>query len=93
MKKKKRIEREFASDSLPAVAYERKSNEFSYEKLDLLYEAIKQLSEIDRAVILLYLEKTPYKEIADIIGTNPNNIGVRVSRIKERLRERLDRNE
>ena len=63
---------------------------FSDESLNLLYAAIKKLSEIDRAVILLYLEEKPNKEIAEIIGTTPNNIGVRVNRIKERLKNLLD---
>lgn len=63
---------------------------FSDTSLNLLYAAIKQLSEIDRAVILLYLDEKPNKEIADIIGTTPNNIGVRVNRIKERLKKILD---
>lgn len=55
-----------------------------------LYKAIRQLSEVDRAVILLYLEEQPYKEIAEIMGTNPNNIGVRIKRIKTRLKKLLD---
>ncbi len=63
---------------------------FSDESLNLLYDAIKQLSEIDRAVILLYLEERPYKEIAEIIGTNYNNIAVRITRIKERLKKLLN---
>ena len=54
-----------------------------------MYDAIKQLSEIDRGVILLYLEEKSYQEIADIIGTNTNNIGVRITRIKERLKKIL----
>ena len=63
---------------------------FSDESLNLLYDAIRKLSEIDRAVILLYLEEKPNKEIAEIIGTTPNNIGVRVNRIKERLKKILN---
>lgn len=63
------------------------SNEFSVNQL---YQAIKKLSEIDRGVILLYLEERSYQEIADIMGTNPNNIGVRIKRIKERLKKHLD---
>jgi RNA polymerase sigma-70 factor (ECF subfamily) len=55
-----------------------------------LYDAIRQLSEVDRGVILLYLEEKSYQEIADIIGTNANNIGVRITRIKERLKKVLD---
>ena len=63
---------------------------FDDEPLQLLYEAIKKLSEIDRAIILLYLEEKPYDIIADIIGTSRNNIAVRVIRIKERLKKMLD---
>ena len=59
---------------------------FADEAINQLYAAIRQLSELDRAVILLYLEEKSYQEIADITGTNPNNIGVRINRIKERLR-------
>ena len=51
--------------------------------------AIKKLSEIDRAIITLYLEEKSYKEIAIIIGTTANNIGVRVNRIKDRLKKLL----
>lgn len=63
---------------------------FSDESLNILYDAIKQLSEIDRAVILLYLEERPYKEIGEIIGTTHNNIAVRITRIKERLKKILN---
>jgi RNA polymerase sigma-70 factor (ECF subfamily) len=66
------------------------STGFSDQSLAQLYSAIKQLSEIDRAVILLYLEEKSYQEISEIIGTNPNNIGVRIKRIKERLKKILD---
>ena len=63
---------------------------FADESLNVLYDAIRKLSEIDRAVITLYLEENSYQEIADIIGTNSNNIGVRVKRIKTRLKKILD---
>jgi len=55
------------------------------DELDQLYIAIRKLSEIDRALILLYLEEKSYREIAEILGTNPNNVGVRIKRIKEKL--------
>lgn len=62
-------------------------------EIEALYAAIRQLGEIDRAVILLYLEEKSYKEIADITGTNANNIGVRITRIKEKLATLLDSKE
>ena len=84
LKKKKNNDQHFASDSLPpeAAVY---NHAFADESINQLYDAIRKLSEIDRAVILLYLEEKSYQEIADIIGTNPNNIGVRIKRIKKRL--------
>jgi RNA polymerase sigma-70 factor (ECF subfamily) len=89
LKKKKNNTQHFVSDALPAEETE-ENYAFSDESLNLLYAAIRKLSEIDRAVIMLYLEQKSYQEIADIIGTNPNNIGVRVQRIKMRLKKILD---
>jgi len=89
LKKKKNNGHHFVSDSLAAEETE-DTDAFTDDSLNILYDAIRQLSEIDRAVIMLYLEEKPYKEIADILGTNPNNIGVRVKRIKNRLKILLD---
>ncbi len=89
LKKKKSKGQHFVSDSLTADETE-DSYSFSDESLNLLYDAIRQLSEIDRAIIMLYLEEKSYQEIAEIIGTNPNNIGVRIKRIKTRLKKILD---
>ena len=63
---------------------------FENESINQLYNAIRKLSKIDRAIILLYLEEKSYKEIAEIIGSNTNNIGVRIKRIKERLKTLLN---
>jgi RNA polymerase sigma-70 factor (ECF subfamily) len=89
LKKKKNNVQHFVSDSLTFEETE-DNYAFSDESLNILYDAIRQLSEIDRAIIMLYLEEKSYQEIADIIGTNPNNIGVRVKRIKTRLKKILD---
>ena len=85
LKKRRHDPDRFASDYLELEAAQ-ESRPFADEPLNALYDAIRRLSEIDRAVILLYLEERSYQEIADIIGTTPNNVGVRITRIKERLR-------
>ncbi|MFT5168914.1 MAG: RNA polymerase sigma-70 factor (ECF subfamily) [Saprospiraceae bacterium] len=90
LKKKKNSNQYFASDSFPEEEAVEESHAFADESLNQLYDAIRRLSEIDRAVILLYLEEKTYQEIADIIGSNPNNIGVRIKRIKERLKKILN---
>ncbi len=61
-------------------------------QLSLLYQGIKQLNKIDRAIILLYLEKKNYEEIAEIMGLKPNNIGVKINRIKKKLKSIINGN-
>ena len=88
MLKKKNITVRFSNNHQNDVS--ENNHAFANEELNQLYGAIKKLSEVDRGVILLYLEEKSYKEIAEITGTNPNNIGVRIKRIKERLKKLLD---
>ena len=87
--KKRKGKMYFTSDVLPDMILT-ENRAFEDESLNELYVAIRHLSEVDRAVILLYLEEKSYQEIADILGTNANNIGVRVNRIKERLKKILN---
>jgi RNA polymerase sigma-70 factor, ECF subfamily len=54
-----------------------------------LHEAIRKLAEIDRAIMFLVLEEVPYEEIASLIGITQNNVRVKVSRIKMKLRKLL----
>jgi RNA polymerase sigma-70 factor (ECF subfamily) len=89
LKTQKRNRRLFASYDLPLALVEH-SHAFASESLNRLYDAIRHLSEVDRAVIVLYLDEKSYREIGEIIGTNPNNVGVRINRIKDRLRRILD---
>ena len=88
-KKKSNGQTYFTSDVLPEVLIT-ENKAFKDDSLNQLYTAIRRLSEVDRAVILLYLEEKTYQEIAEILGTSANNIGVRVNRIKERLKKLLD---
>lgn len=51
-----------------------------------LYRMINSLGQLERALILLWLEERSYQEIADIIGISKNNVAVRLNRIREKLR-------
>lgn len=84
LKQHKDGDKQIVSNALPEAAIE-DSKAFASDEINQLYRAIKQLSETDRALILLYLEEKSYEEIAEIIGSNANNIGVRIKRIKDRL--------
>jgi RNA polymerase sigma-70 factor (ECF subfamily) len=56
------------------------------EQLRQLYSAIRSLGEVDRALIMLYLEDLSYKEIAEVLGLTEDNVGVKLNRIKTKLR-------
>jgi RNA polymerase sigma factor (sigma-70 family) len=56
------------------------------EQVQQLYSAIRSLGKVDRAVIMLYLEELSYKEIAEILGLTEDNVGVKLNRIKTRIR-------
>lgn len=55
------------------------------EQMTLLKRAINCLTEIEKAIILLYLEEKSYEEISEIIGISKSNTGVRITRIKVKL--------
>ena len=60
------------------------------ERIDRLYKTIKQLNVVERGVILLYLESKSHEEIADITGFTISNVGTRISRIKQKLKSKLN---
>lgn len=55
------------------------------ERLGRLRQALARLSEADRGLMSLVLEGLPYADIAAILDTNPNAVGVRITRAKQRL--------
>jgi len=57
------------------------------ERLKTLYAAISRLQEIDKAIVMLYLEDKSYDEMEDIVGISASTLRVRMNRIKEKLRE------
>ena len=57
----------------------------SDQHLLLLQQFISELREMDKAVMLLYLEEKSHKEIAEIVGLSESNVGTKISRIKTNL--------
>jgi RNA polymerase sigma factor (sigma-70 family) len=54
--------------------------------LQILRRLIAQLDELDRALILLYLDGNRHDTIAEILGISETNVGTKIGRIKQRLR-------
>ena len=59
------------------------------EQLNWLYQKIEKFSEIDKALVLLYLEDKKYDEIADTLGITAVNARVKMNRIKQRLKKMI----
>ncbi len=59
------------------------------ENEERLFWALRKLNDSEKAVISLYLEDFNYQEIAEITGLSESNVGVRLNRIKNKLKEIL----
>ena len=89
-KSKRRIQ----SLSFEDVAYKvPQSESYDYtedQQIKAIYQAIKQLNDIEKAVVFLYLEDKSYKEISNTIGITEVNARVRMNRIKKKLIKQLN---
>lgn len=59
------------------------------ESISFLQQFINELKELDRALMILYLEEKSYGEIAYILGITETNVATKISRNKEKLKERF----
>ncbi len=60
------------------------------QQLKLLYAAVKQLNDIEKALVFLYLEDKNYKEIAYALGITEVNARVKMNRVKMKLKKILN---
>lgn len=60
------------------------------ENEDRLFGALRKLSDSEKAIISLYLEDFSYQEIAGITGLSETNVGVRLNRIRKKLKETIN---
>ena len=88
-RRKKKHNQIIFTDQLPHGWYEEPGNARE-EMLQQLYGAIRKLKKADRALIFLYLEDKSYQEISDIMGISVTNVGVKINRIKHRIKELLN---
>jgi RNA polymerase sigma-70 factor, ECF subfamily len=54
---------------------------------EILYQCIDELNQLNKAIILLYLDGNSHDEISDITGISKTNVGTRISRIKEQIKD------
>lgn len=58
-------------------------------KISMLQAFISEQNELDKALMILYLEERPYREIAEVLGITETNVATKLNRIKGRLKQYL----
>ena len=86
----KKLKRKLDTVPLDAGISKMEESDPEKEQIELLYRGIRQLKESDRAIILLYLEDKSYKEMSDILGITVSNVGVKVNRLKDKLKQMIN---
>lgn len=59
------------------------------DNLTILEKYLDQLKELDKALMILYLESKSYKDISEILGISETNVATKISRIKEVLKQKF----
>jgi RNA polymerase sigma factor (sigma-70 family) len=59
------------------------------DRMERLRRFIEEEPPVERALLLLYLEDKPQKEIAEILGITPTNVSTKISRLKQRIRTEI----
>lgn len=84
-KSKRRVQ----TQDYDSVIFKIKTEEYDdtqERQLKLMYDAVKQLGDIDKALVFMYLEDKDYTEIAATLGISEVNARVKMNRIKKKLR-------
>ena len=66
---------------------DRSSVDYEFSEWNNVMQQIKKLPEMDKTLIFLFLEDKSYREIAEIMGISESNVGVKLNRIKRRLKD------
>ena len=61
------------------------------QQISLLYTVIKTLPNIERAIVMMYLDDLPYKDIAENLGITEVNARVKMNRLKKTLKEQMEK--
>jgi RNA polymerase sigma-70 factor (ECF subfamily) len=88
-KSKRQLKTSELYDNFKELAYE-EYDDTKDQQLQLLYQAIHSLTDIEKALVLLYLDDKPYKEISTCLGISEVNARVKMNRTKTKLKNILN---
>ncbi|MEP7163128.1 MAG: sigma-70 family RNA polymerase sigma factor [Ferruginibacter sp.] len=76
-------------ETLPDIEDKLHGTHETAENINLLQQFINELKELDKALMILYLEEKNHKEIAEILGITETNVATKLSRIKDKLKQKF----
>ncbi len=89
----RKSKRSIKTADLDSLSFRIKADEYDDEveqQLKLMYAAVKQLNDIEKALVFLYLEDKSYKEISETMGISEVNARVKMNRVKTKLKKILN---
>lgn len=90
----KKQKKNIATDELQDFHFNKKEeneNEKKQSEIEILYRVIKTLPSIERAIVMMYLDDLPYKEIAHHLGITEVNARVKMTRLKKTLKKLMEK--
>ena len=87
LRKKKDFIRTYEPGELPEHKSYDNDSYAEEERSRELYSAIEQLSQVEKAIVMLYMEDKSYEEMEEITGMSQGSLRTRMNRIKEKLRQ------
>ncbi|KQT17142.1 RNA polymerase subunit sigma-70 [Chryseobacterium sp. Leaf404] len=66
-------------------------NDDKQQQISLLYQVIKTLPNVERAIVMMYLDDLPYRDIAENLGITEVNARVKMNRLKKILKEKMEK--
>ena len=84
-KEAKKVELQFP-EFIPKDEADSEEEKLKEERLKDMYNAISKLTEVEKAIVMLYLEDKSYEEMEEILGISNGTLRVKMNRIKEKLR-------
>ena len=89
----RKSKRSIDTQDYESVIFKIKADEYDdteEQQLKLMYKAVRQLGDIDKALVFMYLEDKNYTEISETLGITEVNARVKINRIKTKLRTLLN---
>lgn len=89
----RKTKRTIKTHNIDDVSFKIKAEDYNDEteqQLKLMYKAVKELNDIDKALVFLYLEDQSYRDISETLGISEVNARVKMNRVKTKLKNILN---